>query len=142
MAIGIVSKGGVRELCNEVDDIAVEIRLKVQAEIDRTTDKIDAELNSCGRELNTSSKILLQIPQLMQRLAQQIGPDAPIHIKNSLASITDEVVAKVQTIAENITEVQKNIKDVDKYTDQIDDITDVVAGYCKKLDEITDRYQK
>lgn len=138
----IVGKSAVRELCNEVDDIAVEIRLTVQAEIDRATDKIDSELNSCGRELGTASRILLQIPQLMQRLAQQVGPEAPIHIKNSLASITDEVNAKVQTIADNINEVQQNIKDVDKYTDDIDGLTDVVGNYAKKLDTLTDKYQK
>lgn len=77
----IVGKGAVRQLCNDVDDIAVEIRMTVQAQIDRATDKIDSELNSCGRELRSAEKILQQIPQLMARLAQQIGPEAPIHIK-------------------------------------------------------------
>lgn len=39
-------------------------------------------------------------------------------------------------------EVQRNIADVDKYTDEIDQLTDVVSGHCKKLDELTDSYQK
>lgn len=138
----IVGKGAVRELCGDIDKIAGEIKLTVQAQIDRATDRIDSELNSCGRELRGAEAILMQIPQLMTRLAQQIGPEAPVHIKNSLASITDEVNAKVDFIKGNIQEVQKNITDVDKYTDEIDNLTDVVSDYTKKIDEMTDKYQK
>lgn len=142
MALGIVSKGGVRELCNDVDDIAVEIRLKVQAGVDRATDGIKAELNSTARELSTSEKVILQIPQVLQRLSQQIGPEAPIHVKNIIASGFDEINAKVQTVADNLKEVQVNVTDVSKHTENIDKITDAVDELCKQIDSITDKYQK
>jgi SMC interacting uncharacterized protein involved in chromosome segregation len=137
----MVGKGAVRGMANEIDAVIKDIDLVVQADIDKVLVLIDSELNSCGRELGTAQKLLLQIPQLMNRLAQQVGPDAPVHIKNSLSSITGEVNAKIETIVENIVEVQKNIKDVDKHTDKIDELTDKIDKLTDVIDNITDKYQ-
>lgn len=142
MAFGIVNKSGVRELCNDVDDIAVEIRLAVQAGVDRAADGIKAELNSTVRELSNSEKVILQIPQVLQRVMQQVGPEAPIHIKNVLSSAFDEINAKVATASDNLKEVQVNVGDVKKHTEAIDTITDTVDTFCKKIDQLTDKYQK
>lgn len=137
-----VKKGDIRELCNDVDDIAVEIRVTSEAQIDRATDGIKAELNSTARELNTSAKVILQIPQVLQRMMQQVGPEAPVHVKNVLTSGFDEINAKVQTVADNLKEVQINVGDVSKHTENIDKLTDIIGDFCKQIDTLTDKYQK
>ena len=54
----LVSKRGARVLGNEIDKVLREIDQITQSEIDRVCDKIDAELNSCGRELSNSIRTL------------------------------------------------------------------------------------
>lgn len=138
----IVGKGSVRELCNEIDKVAHEIKDITQAQIDRTADKIDAELNSCGRELTNAQNNLNQIKPLAERLVQQVGASAPDHIQVLVGSIVTEIMSKVVGSIDNLREVQKNIQDVDKYTNEIDGLTDEVGKLTKKIDSITDKYQK
>ena len=56
-----VKKKEVRKTSNAIDKVLREIDQVTQSEIDRVCDKIDAELNSCGRELSNSIKTLQQI---------------------------------------------------------------------------------
>ena len=46
----IISKSTAREAGNKIDKVLGEIK-DIQANIDRSSDKIDNELNSCSREL-------------------------------------------------------------------------------------------
>jgi uncharacterized protein Yka (UPF0111/DUF47 family) len=139
---GKVGKGDVRELCNEVDDIAVEIRMIAQSEVDRITDRIDSELESSGDKLVTTEDTLGQVKPLVDRLVQQVGQSAPDHVQVLVGSICTEIMSKVTSAVRNVNGVQKNIVDVDKYTNEIDELTDKISDYCKKLDDITDKYQK
>jgi uncharacterized coiled-coil DUF342 family protein len=136
------SKGSVRELCNEIDKVIRDIDQITQSKIDRVSDKIDAELNSCGRELTNASNTLGQIKPLADRLVQQVGANAPDHVQVLVGSIVTEIMSKVVSTVSNITEVQKNIKDVDRYTDEIDRLTDEIDELTDKVDAITDKYQK
>ena len=137
----IVGKSAVRSLCNEVDDVAIEIRMTAQAEVDRITDRIDAELESSGEKLITTQDTLGQIKPLVDRLVQQVGANAPDAVQVLVGSICTEIMSKVNSATRDINGVHKNITDVDKYTDEIDKLTDVISNYCKKLDELTDKYQ-
>lgn len=136
-----VGKKDARELGNQIDKVANEIRQIVQSDIDRTCDKIDAELNSCGRELANSVKTLAQIKPLLDRLVQQVGVNAPDHVQVLVQSIAQEISSKVATSIDNQEEVRKNISDVDRYSDEIDQKTDLVSSLCDKLDALTDKVQ-
>jgi ubiquinone biosynthesis protein UbiJ len=138
----IVGKGAVRELCHEIDGVIKEIDQLTQSKIDRVADKIDAELNSCGRELTNAQNTLSQVKPLADRLVQQVGANAPDHVQVLVGSIVTEIMSKVVGSIDNLNEVQKNIKDVDKYTDEIDSLTDEIDELTDKIDKITDRYQK
>ena len=50
----ITTKAHVRQTVNEIDKVLKDIDQVTQSQIDRVCDKIDAELNSCGRELTGS----------------------------------------------------------------------------------------
>lgn len=138
----LVGKGAVRELCNEIDKEVRKINSITQSDIDRTSDRIDSELNSCGRELSNASSTLSQIKPLVDRLVEQVGGNAPDAVQVLVGSICTEIMSKVNSSTGNIVEVQKNIKDVDKLTDSIDSLTDDISDIVKKIDDITDRYQK
>lgn len=138
----IVGKGAVRELCNEIDKVMREIDQITQSKIDRVADKIDAELNSCGRELTNANNTLNQVKPLVDRLVQQVGGNAPDHVQVLVQSITTEIMSKVVGALNNLAEVQKNIKDVDNFTNEIDDLTDQIDKLTNKIDDITDKYQK
>jgi ubiquinone biosynthesis protein UbiJ len=137
----LVGKSAVRGLCNEVDKVIRDIDQITQSKIDRVSDKIDAELASCGRELTNAQNTLSQIKPLADRLVQQIGANAPDHVQVLVGSIVTEIMSKVTGSISNIQEVQKNIKDVDRYTDEIDKLTDEIDELTDKIDEITDKYQ-
>lgn len=141
MAI-IVSGKEAREVGNNIDRVIKEIDQITQSQIDRVCDKIDAELNSCGRELSNSIKTLTQIKPLLDRLVQQVGQNAPEHIQVLVGSIAQEISSKVSTSIDNQEEVRKNIQDVDKYTDEIDALTDKIDDLTNKIDIITDRFQQ
>ncbi|MFS0871018.1 hypothetical protein [Paenibacillus xylanilyticus] len=138
----LVGKGAVREMSNDIDKVIREIDQITQSKIDRVSDKIDSELNSCGRELANAATTLSQIKPLIDRLVAQVGQDAPDHVQVLVTSIAQEVMSKVIATSGNIDEVQKNIKDVDKLTNEIDSLTDEIDKLTDKIDEITDKYQK
>lgn len=138
----VVSGKDARAMANSVDGVIKEIDQITQSQIDRVCDKIDAELNSCGRELSNSVKTLEQVKPLLDRLVQQVGQNAPEHIQVLVGSIAQEISSKVSTSINNQEEVRKNIKDVDKYTDEIDGLTDKIDELTNKIDMITDRFQK
>ena len=140
MAI-FVSKKDARSVGNEIDKVIKEIDQITQSEIDRVCDKIDAELNSCGRELSNSIKTLQQIKPLLDRLVQQVGVNAPDHVQVLVQSIAQEISSKVSTSIDNQEEVRKNIKDVDKYTNEVDLLTDKIDELTNKIDLITDKFQ-
>jgi ubiquinone biosynthesis protein UbiJ len=137
-----VGKGAVREMANEIDKVVRDIDQLTQSKIDRVSDKIDAELASCGRELVNAQNTLTQIKPLADRLVQQVGSNAPDHVQVLVQSIVTEIMSKVTGSIGNLQEVQKNIKDVDQYTDQIDKLTDEIDVLTNKIDDITDKYQK
>lgn len=137
----LVSKRGARVLGNEIDKVLKDIDQITQSEIDRVCDKIDAELNSCGRELSNSIRTLQQIEPLLNRVMDQVAQNAPDHVQVLLSSITQEIASKVATSIDNQLEVQKNIKDVDKYTDQIDELTDRIDIATNTIDKLTDKIQ-
>lgn len=136
-----VGKTEARRTGNEIDKILVEIDNITQSKIDRVCDKIDSELNSCGRELANSIQTLQQIKPLIDRLVAQVGQNAPDHVQVLVQSIAQEVMSKVTGSIENQAEVQRNIKDVDKYTNEIDGLTDEIDTLTNKIDELTDKYQ-
>lgn len=137
-----VGKGSVRELCHEIDKKLREIDQITQSKIDRVSDKIDAELESCGRELTTAQETLAQIQPLVDRLVKQIGGNAPDHIQVLVGSIATEIMSKVNSVTRCVTGVQKNIKDVDQYTNEIDALTDAIDKVTNQIDAITDKHQK
>ena len=141
MAGLFVGKKDARKIGNQIDNIVRDIIQVTQADIDRTCDRIDAELNSCGRELNTSIKTLQQIKPLLDRLVGQVGAGAPESIQVLVQSIAQEISSKVTTSIDNQEEVRKNISDVDKYTDIIDSQTDKIEELAKQIDTITDKIQ-
>lgn len=139
----LVGKGAVREMANEIDKVIKAIDQITQSKIDRVADKIDSELQSCGRELNGAQNTLSQVKPLADRLVAQMGGSgAPDHVQVLVGSIITEIMSKVTSAVGNITEVQKNIKDVDKLTDEIDELTDEIDEQTDKIDKITDKYQK
>lgn len=137
----LVGKKQAREVGNEIDKILRDIDMITQSEIDRVCDRIDAELNSCGRELGNSVKTLQQIKPLVDRLVQQVGQNAPDHVQVLVGSICQEIMSKVVSSMDCQAEVQRNIQDVDKYTDQIDQLTDRIDGLTDQIDQLTDKYQ-
>lgn len=137
-----VSKKDARSLGNEIDKVIKQIDQITQSDIDRTCDKIDAELNSCGRELSNSIKTLQQVKPLLDRLVQQVGVNAPEHMQVLVQSIAQEISSKVATSMDNQEEVRKNIKDVDKYTDEIDHLTDRIDELTNQIDVLTDKVQE
>lgn len=141
MAGLFVGKKDARKIGNQIDNIVRDIIQVTQADIDRTCDRIDAELNSCGRELNTSIKTLQQIKPLLDRLVGQVGAGAPESIQVLVQSIAQEISSKVTTSIDNQEEVRKNIADVDKYTNEIDGLTDKIEELAKQIDTITDKIQ-
>lgn len=140
MAI-IVTGKEARKVGNEIDKVLKDIVQITQADIDRTCDKIDSELNSCGRELSNSIKSLQQIKPLLDRLVGQIGTNAPESIQVLVQSIAQEISSKVVSSIDNQEEVRRNISDVDSYTDEIDHLTDKIAELTNKIDILTDRLQ-
>ena len=136
-----VKKKEVRKTSNAIDKVLREIDQVTQSEIDRVCDKIDAELNSCGRELSNSIKTLQQIKPLLDRLVQQVGVNAPDHVQVLVQSIAQEISSKVSTSIDNQEEVRKNIKDVDKYTNEVDWLTDKIDELTDKIDLMTDKFQ-
>ena len=136
-----VKKKEVRKTSNAIDKVLREIDQVTQSEIDRVCDKIDAELNSCGRELSNSIKTLQQIKPLLDRLVQQVGVNAPDHVQVLVQSIAQEISSQVSTSIDNQEEVRKNIKDVDQYTTEVDELTNKVSALCEKIDVITDKIQ-
>lgn len=137
----VVGKRKARKVGNEIDKILREIDMITQSEIDRVCDRIDAELNSCGRELGNSVKTLQQIKPLVDRLVQQVGQNAPDHVQVLVGSICQEIMSKVISSMDCQAEVQRNIQDVDKYTDQIDQLTDKIDNLTDEIDQLTDKYQ-
>ena len=140
MAI-FINKKDARSVGNAIDKVIKEIDQITQSEIDRVCDKIDAELNSCGRELSNSIKTLQQIKPLLDRLVQQVGVNAPDHVQVLVQSIAQEISSKVSTSIDNQEEVRKNIKDVDKYTNEVDLLTDKIDELTNKIDLMTDKFQ-
>ena len=136
-----VKKKEVRKTSNAIDKVLREIDQVTQSEIDRVCDKIDAELNSCGRELSNSIKTLQQIKPLLDRLVQQVGVNAPDHVQVLVQSIAQEISSKVSTSIDNQEEVRKNIKDVDQYTNEVDLLTDKIDELTNKIDLMTDKFQ-
>ncbi|ASJ55979.1 hypothetical protein AA984_10040 [Brevibacillus formosus] len=136
-----MGKGTVRELGNQIDKVLGDIK-DIQAEIDRDSDKIDNELNSCSRELINAQTTLGEIQPLIESLVAQVGQNAPDHIKVLVGTIADGITGKVKNTLNNLAEVQKNVKDVDKLTDAIDGHTDKIAQKVKEIDSITDKVQK
>lgn len=137
----MVSGKGARKIGNEIDKILKEIDQITQSDIDRTCDKIDSELNSCGRELSNSIKTLEQIKPLLDRLVGQVGTNAPESIQVLVQSIAQEISSKVVTSIDNQGEVRKNIADVDKYTNEIDELTDKIDSLTNQIDVLTDKIQ-
>ena len=137
----LISKKNARRVGNNIDKVIREIDQITHSEIDRVCDKIDAELNSCGRELSNSIKTLQQIKPLLDRLVQQVGVNAPDHVQVLVQSIAQEISSKVSTSIDNQEEVRKNIKDVDQYTTEVDELTNKVSALCEKIDVITDKIQ-
>ena len=137
----LIIKKNARRVGNDIDKVIREIDQITQSEIDRVCDKIDAELNSCGRELSNSVKTLQQIKPLLDRLVQQVGVNAPDHVQVLVQSIAQEISSKVSTSIDNQEEVRKNIKDVDQYTTEVDELTNKVSALCEKIDVITDKIQ-
>lgn len=136
-----IGKKEVRQLCNDMDKLAREIHDKAQSELDRIGDRIDAELESCGRELGTTEKTLADIKPIIDRIIAQVAPKAPEDVKLLLQSGMSEIMNKVETARDNVNAVKKNIKDVDQYTDKMDGITDEIAEIVKQIDALTDKYQ-
>lgn len=136
-----VSKKSTRNDMNQIDKILRDIDQVTQSKIDRVCDKIDSELNSCGRELTSSVKTLQQVKPLVDKLVVQVGENAPEHLKVLVQSICQEIVQKVMTSIDNQEEVKRNILDVDKYTDEIDALTDEIDTLTNKIDKITDGFQ-
>lgn len=136
-----IGKKTTRVAGNEIDKILVDIDNITQSKIDRVCDRIDSELNSCGRELGNSIQTLQQIKSLMDRLVAQVGQNAPDHVQVLVQSIAQEVMSKVNGSIDNQAEVQRNIKDVDKYTNEIDSLTDEIDSLTNKIDELTDKFQ-
>ena len=141
MALIGVGKKEVRQLCNDMDKLARQIHDKAQSELDRIGDRIDAELESCGRELATTEKTLGDIKPIIDRIIAQVAPKAPEDVKLLLQSGMSEILNKVDTARDNVNAVKKNIKDVDQYTNKMDAITDDIAGIITEIDELTDKYQ-
>ena len=137
----LISKKNARRVGNDIDKVIREIDQITQSEIDRVCDKIDAELNSCGRELSNSVKTLQQIKPLLDRLVQQVGVNAPDHVQVLVQSIAQEISSKVSTSIDNQEEVRKNIKDVDQYTNEVDLLTDKIDELTNKIDLMTDKFQ-
>lgn len=137
----ITTKANVRQTANEIDKVLKEIDQVTQSKIDRVCDKIDAELNSCGRELTGSIKTLQQVKPLVDKLVIQVGENAPEHLKVLVQSICSEIISKVATSIDNQEEVKRNIQDVDKYTDEIDNLTDEIDGLTDRIDKLTDKFQ-
>jgi peptidoglycan hydrolase CwlO-like protein len=135
------SKKEARKNSNEIDNLLKQIDSITQSEIDRLTDKIDSELNSCGRELTNSIKILAQVKPLMDRLVAQVGQNAPDHVQVLVTSIAQEVMSKIDGSIDNLNEVKQNIQDVDQITDQIDKKTDQIDELTDKIDKLTDKFQ-
>ena len=136
-----VGKKGARNVGNQIDKIIRDIDQITQSEIDRVCDRIDSELNSCGRELSSSIRTLEQIKPLLDKLVGQVAQNAPEHMQVLVQSIAQEISSKVSTSINNQQEVQKNIKDVDKYTNEIDALTDKIDDYTNQIDTITDKFQ-
>lgn len=136
-----VGKKEAREICNQIDKVVLEIK-DIQSSIDRTSDKIDNELNSCGRELMNAQTTLKEIQPLVESLVNQVGSNAPDHIKVLVGTIADSIMGKVNNTLNNLAEVQKNVKDVDKLTDEIDNLTDSINRKLAEIDAITDKMQK
>lgn len=140
MAI-VVSGKEARKIGNDIDQILKDIDKITQAEIDRTCDRIDSELNSCGRELGNSINTLQQVKPLLDKLVTQVAAGAPAELKVLIESISQEIHSKVTSSINNQEEIQKNIKDVDKYTDEIDHLTDTIDGLTNQIDVLTDKLQ-
>lgn len=136
-----VTKKSARTDMNQIDKVLKEIDQVTQSKIDRVCDKIDAELNSCGRELNSSIKTLQQVKPLVDRLVVQVGENAPEHLKVLVQSICQEVMSKITTSIDNQEEVKRNINDVDKLTNEIDALTDEIDALTNQIDKITDSFQ-
>lgn len=136
-----VGKKDARQVGNDIDKVIKQIDQITQSDIDRTCDKIDAELNSCGRELGNSIKTLQQVKPLLDKLVAQVGTNAPEHMQLLVQSIAQEISSKVSTSMDNQEEVRKNIKDVDKYTDEIDHLTDKIDELTNQIDVLTDKFQ-
>lgn len=141
MALVGVGKKEVRQLCNDMDKLARQIHDKAQSELDRIGDRIDAELESCGRELATTEKTLGDIKPIIDRIIAQVAPKAPEDVKLLLQSGMSEILNKVDTARDNVAAVKKNIKDVDQYTNKMDTITDEIAEVIQEIDKLTDKYQ-
>ena len=141
MALIGVGKKEVRQLCNDVDKLARQIHDKAQSELDRLGDRIDAELESCGRELATTEKTLGDVKPIIDRIIAQVAPKAPEDVKLLLQSGMSEILNKIDTARDNVAAVKKNIKDVDQYTNKMDTITDDIAEIIAEMDELTDKYQ-
>ncbi|MFE4029228.1 hypothetical protein ACFX4N_24025 [Priestia sp. YIM B13551] len=131
----------MREKGNEIDKVIHKIDAITQNEIDNLLVRIDSELNSCGRELTSSTRTLSQIKPLIDRLVEQVGLNAPDHVQVLVQSIAQEVMSKVLGAIDNLNEVQKNIKDVDKLTDEIDEKTDDIDRLTDTIDALTDKFQ-
>lgn len=136
----IISKSTAREAGNKIDKVLGEIK-DIQANIDRSSDKIDNELNSCSRELINAQTTLTEIQPQVDMLLAQVGQDAPPHVKAMLESVAMGITGKVQNALNNLAEVQRNVKDVDKLTDEIDTFTDNVNKKITEIDELTDKLQ-
>lgn len=137
----LMTKGQVRATVNQIDKVLKDIDQVTQSKIDRVCDKIDAELNSCGRELTSSVKTLQQVKPLVDKLVIQVGENAPEHLKVLVQSICSEIISKVTTSIDNQEEVKRNIADVDKYTDEIDGLTDEIDSLTDQIDKLTDKFQ-
>ncbi|WP_155592118.1 hypothetical protein [Lysinibacillus cavernae] len=135
-----IGKGTAREIGNKIDKVLNEIK-DIQANIDRSSDKIDNELNSCSRELINAQTTLNEIRPLVDMLLAQVGQEAPPHVKAMLDSVAMGITGKVDNTLNNLAEVQRNVKDVDKLTDEIDGFTDNVSKKVTEIDELTDKIQ-
>lgn len=136
-----VPKKEVRQFCNDIDKKVREISKKAQAELDRVGDKIDSELESCGRELVTTEKTLNDVKPIIERIMTQVAPKAPADVKLLLESGMSEILNKVETARDNVNAVKKNINDVDQYTNKMDTITDEIDKIVDEIDTLTDKYQ-
>ncbi|AEI45139.1 hypothetical protein [Paenibacillus mucilaginosus] len=137
----LFGKKKARTASNDIDKILIQIDSITQAEIDRVCDRIDSELNSCGRELSNASNTINQIKPLIDRLVAQVGQNAPDHVQVLVTSIAQEVMSKVVGAVDNINEVKKNIDDINKYTDEIDKLTNKIDELTDEIDKITDKFQ-